>query len=97
MIGVPSNFKSKFLVKILWPSLNGIIGKFCFKIKKLLPKNCVFEFVDLKTIFKGHGTPIFFPVLLKHNFRGSKKISFRIFKKCVSYDHVTLRGEIKKD
>ena len=59
--------------KILWPSLNSFIGKFCFKNKKLPPKNCIFKFVDLKTIFKGLGKPIFFPILLIYNFRGSKK------------------------
>ena len=46
--------------KILWPSLNGFIGKFCPKNQKSPLKNHVFEFIDLKTTFEGQGTPIFF-------------------------------------
>ena len=53
--------------KNLWPSLNGFIGKFGQKNQKSLQKNQFFELIDLKTIFQGQGTPIFFSILLKRN------------------------------
>ena len=59
--------------KNLWPSLNGFIGKFSPKYPKSLQKNHVFEFIDLKTLFKSHGTPNLFCFSKYSILRASKK------------------------
>ena len=44
-------------------------GEFWPQNPKIAPINHVFEFIDLKSICKGHGAPIFFPILLLYIFR----------------------------
>ena len=73
--------------KIFWPSLNGFIGNFGPKTQKSLQKNQFFEFIDLKTISNGHGTPIFFSYVVdKTSLEVPQKISFHISKKWLRYD-----------
>ena len=65
----------------MWPSLDGFIGKFGHKNQKSLQKNQFFELIDLKTIFEGQGTPIFFSILLnQHVWKLQKKFQAIFFK-----------------
>ena len=80
--------------KNLWPSLDGFIGKSGHKKQKSLPKNQFFELIDLKTIFEGQVTPIFFSHFANIRcLEVPKKISGHISKKWLRYDHLKRRGK----
>ena len=70
MIGMPSNLNWKFLINAttimqkIVALLKWLHRKIWPQKPKIAPKNRVFEFIDLKTTFKGQGPPIFFSLLL---------------------------------
>ena len=70
MVGIPSNLTWKFLINATSFMQNFVAlpkrlhGEIWPKNPKIAKKKHVFEFIDLKTICKGHGTQIFFPILL---------------------------------
>ena len=80
--------------KILGPSLYSFIEKFGPNYQKSLPKNHVFVLIDLKSIFKGQGTPIFSSLANITFLVVPKKISFIFFKKDGS--DMTIRSDVVK-
>ena len=82
--------------KNLWPSLNGFIGKFGHKNQKSLQKNQFFELIDLKTIFEGQGTPIFFCFANIRCLEVLKKVSGHTSIKWLRYHHFKRRGKTEK-
>ena len=83
--------------KILGHCLNGFIGKFGPKNLNSPPKNHVFEFSYLKTIFKGHWTLIFFFYLDNiTSLEVPKKISLHISQKWLRYNRLKWRGKTEK-
>ena len=68
MVREPSNLKWKFLINATFFMKNFVSlpkrlrREIWPKTQESLPKNFVFKFNDQKTICKGHGAPIFFPV-----------------------------------